>query len=214
MSTHYIQVKKTARYFTIGTIQPGTTEVWFVLHGYAQLAADFIKHFECLDNSHRLIIAPEGLNKFYAKGFGGKPAASWMTSEDRIHEIADYIDYLNQLSESLKLPSSSIKVILLGFSQGVATASRWVASGSVSFDHFIVCSGEIAAEMQQPVHPMLLKTPITYITGNADKLISQEKLQAYTKLMKALNARIITFEGGHVIDEQSVLQVANNGFAQ
>lgn len=214
MQTHYLNVKKTARFFTLGTLNHQTKEVWFVLHGYAQLGSDFIKQFEILDNAERFIIAPEGLNKFYAKGFGGNPAASWMTSEDRLHEIADYIEYLNQLYESLQINATRVKVILLGFSQGVATASRWLAAGNITISHFIVCSGEIAAEMQNPIHPVLSKIPVTYITGTADKLISSEKLQAYIQLMQVIKARMITFEGGHVIDPQSVLHAANIEFAQ
>jgi predicted esterase len=137
-----------------------------------------------------------------------------MTSEDRLYEIADYIEYLNQLYESLQINAARVKVVLLGFSQGVATASRWLAAGKITISHFVVCSGEIAAEMQNPIHPVLSKTPVTYITGNADNLISSEKLQAYIQLMQVIKARMITFEGGHVIDPQSVLQAANNEFAQ
>jgi predicted esterase len=214
MQIHYLTVKKTARFFTLGTLNPQTKEVWFVLHGYAQLGSDFIKQFEMLVNDERFIIAPEGLNKFYTRGFGGNPAASWMTSEDRLHEIADYMEYLQQLYESLQINAERVKVILLGFSQGVATASRWLAASKIMFNHFVVCSGEIAAEMQHPIHPALTKTPVTYITGNADKLISSEKLQAYVQLMQSIKARMITFEGGHIIDPQSVLQAANIEFAQ
>ena len=100
---NHILVTKTARYFTLGELNENTRELWFVLHGYAQLASDFIQDFEGLDNGTRFIVAPEGLNKFYARGFGGKPAASWMTSEDRENEIIDYINYLNTKRQALKL---------------------------------------------------------------------------------------------------------------
>ena len=43
---NHIQVTKTARYFTLGELNEKTLEVWFVLHGYAQLASDFIKDFD------------------------------------------------------------------------------------------------------------------------------------------------------------------------
>ncbi len=211
---HFIEVKKTARYYTLGTLSDKTTEVWFVLHGYAQLAKEFIQEFDVLKNENRVIIAPEGLNRFYAKGFGGKPAATWMTSEDRTHEISDYINYLNLLYRELHLSSFTGKIILLGFSQGVATASRWMADELARFHHFVICSGDIAHELQQPLHPVLTTLPVTYITGKKDPFIVPEKHEAYYHLMSTLNARIIEFNEGHVIDADSLITAANNLFAQ
>lgn len=214
MREHHLTVARTARYYTLGEINEHTKEVWIVLHGYAQLAADFIHLFDGLNDGHRMIVAPEGLNRFYAKGFGGKPAATWMTSEDRDNEIADYIAYLNTLYETLNLKSFSGKVVLLGFSQGVATASRWLATHPAHFHHFVICSGEIAREMQEPVHPTLQQIPITYLTGNSDPLITPEKHEAYKTLMNQLQARMITFNGGHIIHKDSLITLANNLFAQ
>jgi len=59
---HRITVSRSARYFTLG--RPDR-EVWFVLHGYGQLAARFLRHFEPLDDGTRLMVAPEALSRFY-----------------------------------------------------------------------------------------------------------------------------------------------------
>jgi predicted esterase len=147
----------------------------------------------------RYIFAPEGLNKFYAKGFGGKPAATWMTSEMREQEIADYISYLDLLYQTLGLERGSHKIMLLGFSQGVATATRWLHHTSHRIDELIVYAGEVAAELRNPVAPKLLSIPITYVTGNNDRLISPEKLADVRLFMQQLNAREIVFDGGHEV---------------
>ena len=39
--------------------------VWLVLHGYRQLADRFVARFEPVASPERLIMAPEGLNRFY-----------------------------------------------------------------------------------------------------------------------------------------------------
>jgi predicted esterase len=204
--SNHIQVSKTARYFTLGDLTEHTKEVWFVLHGYAQLAVDFIKDFEVLNDGSRFIVAPEGLNKFYARGFGGKPAATWMTSEDREAEIADYINYLNLLYQSLHIPESC-KVVVLGFSQGVATASRFIHNHQSRVDEFIVYSGELAAELVNPISTLISNKKITYVTGNNDPFITPEKHEQVYALMRSLNARIVDFDGGHEVRREVLLSL-------
>ncbi len=199
-------VTKTARYYTLGSLTDKTQEVWIVLHGYAQLASDFLLSFTILDTESRFIIAPEGLNKFYAKGFGGKPAANWMTSEMRESEIKDYILYLNTLYENIRLGEGNKKVVLFGFSQGVATATRWLHHTEHRVDELIIYAGEIAAELRNPISPKLTSIPITYVTGDADRLIEPGKLDEVKQLMRFLNAHEVIFSGGHEV-KQDVLQL-------
>ena len=87
-----ITIPKTARYFVLGEASEQIEEIWFVIHGYGQLANYFIKKFEVLNNGKNLIVAPEALHRFYWKGFDGKVGASWMTNVERLEEIADYIN--------------------------------------------------------------------------------------------------------------------------
>jgi len=195
---NYLQTTKTARYFTLGELNPQTQEIWIVLHGYAQLASDFIVVFESIATPERFIIAPEGLNRFYAKGFGGKPAATWMTSEDRENEISDYVNFLNKLCTGLNFPIEA-KIILLGFSQGVATASRFLNQTTLKINHFKICSGELAAELINPATDIILNTPKTYYTSATDPFINAEKLDDVKKLMQKIGAEVVIFEGGHEV---------------
>lgn len=208
ITPHQIAVSKTARYCTLGEYSDKTKEVWIVLHGYAQLASDFLLPFTILDKESRYIVAPEGLNKFYAKGFGGKPAATWMTSEMRESEIKDYVLYLNTLYENLKLGEGNKKVVLLGFSQGVATATRWLHQTPYRVDELIIYAGEIAAELRNPVSHKLKSLPITYVTGDKDPLIDATRLAEVRALMKSLNAREIVFSGGHEVKEAVLHTIA------
>jgi predicted esterase len=207
ISSGFVSTSKTARYFSLGELSPNTQEIWIVLHGYAQLASDFIKPFDAIASAGRFIVAPEGLNRFYAKGFGGKPAATWMTSESREEEIGDYINYLNTLCEALNIRNHHAKIVLLGFSQGVATATRWLHQTNIVIDRLVIYSGEVAAELQDPVSPKLLDSSIVYITGTNDKLISAEKLDVVKLFMKSLNATMIEFEGGHEVKEDVLLRL-------
>ena len=51
----------------LGALSAETREIWFVVHGYGQLAEYFIRHFRGLDDGTRYIVAPEGLSRFYVK---------------------------------------------------------------------------------------------------------------------------------------------------
>lgn len=201
MKEHHFVTTRTARYFTLGNSTPDTREIILVVHGYAQLASSFLETFVSLQAPHRVIIAPEGLSRFYAKGFGGQPAASWMTSEDRQSEINDYIHFLESLMAQLVPAGYSGKLFALGFSQGVATVTRWMAQSSFKVDHLFVCSGQIATELCNPIHPCLRATPITYITGTQDALLNEATKKTVEEFMNTVQARIIRFEGGHVLPE-------------
>ncbi|MGB1122955.1 MAG: hypothetical protein ACPG08_05475, partial [Flavobacteriales bacterium] len=131
MPYHSFSVTKTARYFTAGPAIAEANGVLIALHGYGQLPEFFMRRLQPLADAGWAIIAPEGLHRFYLEGAHGRVGASWMTKEAREDDIADYVRYLDALSAELGLTER--RPVLLGFSQGVATASRWVAMGQTAF---------------------------------------------------------------------------------
>src|SRR3989344_4462325 len=130
MQQKNIVIPKTARYFILNELSEKIEQVWFVCHGYAQLANYFINNFDELDKSKNLIIAPEGLHRFYWKGFSERVVASWMTKEDRESDIEDYVNYLNVVYDEVisSIKNKNVKINILGFSQGTATVCRWLAN--------------------------------------------------------------------------------------
>ena len=98
---HHLNVSRTARYYTIGDLENKPSEVWIVLHGHTYLAKRFIRYFRVLEDDRRLIVAPEGLSRFYVNHEARRVGASWMTREDRLNEIADYVNYLDELYRHL-----------------------------------------------------------------------------------------------------------------
>lgn len=173
----------------------------YALHGYAQLASDLLETLLPAVPSHVCVVAPEGLNRFYAKGFGGKPVATWMTSEDREHEIADYIHFLNHLHAHILPQGFKGKIGILGFSQGVATASRWIANEQVKADVFIICSGDIALELRNPVHATIKQIEqIHYISANQDPFLSESAKADVQSVLSQLKCTQHYFDGTHEIN--------------
>ncbi|MFL5521990.1 MAG: hypothetical protein ACJ8B6_13695, partial [Gemmatimonadales bacterium] len=60
ITAHALIVPRTARYYTLGPTHGFPRELWFVCHGYGQLAGRFLRQFAPLDDGTRLIVAPEG----------------------------------------------------------------------------------------------------------------------------------------------------------
>ena len=144
---HAIEVTKKARWFHIGESPSDCKELIIVLHGYGQSPAYMLSGLHELAQDGRSICAPEGLSKFYVSGFHGRVGASWMTRDDRASEIADHLNYLNKWWNSLDI-CPSVSVTLIGFSQGVSTAARWLGNG-MKVDKVVFYSGTLPPEWTQ-----------------------------------------------------------------
>jgi predicted esterase len=206
MQKHHIQVQRTARYFTLGTLNEETTDIWFVLHGYGQSAEYFIQKFNTLNNGKTFIVAPEALSRFYLKGFSGRVGATWMTREERETEIQDYINYLNTLYDAIidSEAKKALKINVLGFSQGTATASRWVMNQHLKYDRLVLWAGYFGNGIQDVIDPQkLIGKEVFLCYGKADEFLQQIDVSQYEQDIKQAipHLQIFTFEGGHTIDE-------------
>lgn len=207
---HHLRVTKTARYHTLGELNDSTREVWFVCHGYGQLASFFIKHFTGLDDGSRYIVAPEALSRFYLGSPGERVGATWMTREDRLAEIADYVAYLDQIQERVfaVVPREKVTVTVLGFSQGAITASRWLAQGALVADRFIVWGGELPHDLDLDRHADLFRRMrFAVVYGTQDQFVTEEKAAELKNRIDshAIPVRIVPFDGGHRMNRE-VLQ--------
>ena len=208
---HHLRVSRTARFLVAGDATTAP-EAWFVLHGYRQLAERFIRRFAELPGlrgGHRAVIAPEALNRFYVEEGSGphgpesRVGAAWMTRSDREHEIRDYVDYLDRLRDHVA--AAAERVVVLGFSQGAETASRWAVMGATpKVDELILWGGGLAADLDGPaVAKSLEKSAITFVAGDRDRWATQRS-EAGMGLLRAegVEARRIVYAGGHRLDPE------------
>ena len=207
METKHLSFEYQAKYCILGIPGPHIEKIWFVLHGYGQLARYFIRKFNCLDDGRHLIVAPEGLSRFYLEGFEGKVGATWMTKEERESDITNYLAYLNTLGDAI-LKHKELKnphITLLGFSQGAATASRWVAATDIKFDRFILWAGAFPEDLNlKGANKSLSKSDNFLVVGSQDQFLTDKRISDQENFWKKLNItpQIITFDGGHEIDQE------------
>jgi predicted esterase len=208
MQEHSFSTPRSARYFTLGT--PGhAAEVWFVCHGYGQLASRFLERFGAIAAPRRCIVAPEGLSRFYLteNPTERRVGASWMTREDRLHDIEDYVRYLDGVYGHVA-PSGTAKVTALGFSQGTATVCRWAALGSSRIDRLIVW-GEVPPDLDL----QRLRVPsLTLVYGTRDQVFTSKIVAATETRLREhrIGYDVVSFDGAHEIDEPTLLRLAQN----
>ncbi|NUN99821.1 MAG: phospholipase [Saprospiraceae bacterium] len=204
MEAHTIRVHKTAHYYTLG--QPGTHTrfFWIACHGYGQAAKNFIRKFESIQQPDTFILAPEGLSRFYWKGFNGEVGASWMTREDRLLEIDDYCDYLSSLYRHyLAILPEDVTVILMGFSQGCATQMRWMMRDQPAFRHLVLWAGSIPEDIDyQPQADYLNSGDIHFVYGSEDEFLTPERMEQFFEaaVHYPFHLDVSSFEGKHEVD--------------
>lgn len=202
-----LTIQKTAKFVTFGDANKADTVI-FVLHGYGQLADFFIRKFNVLDNKKYFVVAPEGLHRFYLKGSSGRVGASWMTKERRDHDINDYINYLNKLWLQLSNEFNFNNRILLGFSQGGATASRWHCLGDFKADTFILWAAIFPPDMVKDYCDKFNTSKNYFVFGNEDEYYNENQVgEHYLKLKQQFDFELIKFEGKHNICSKTLLNL-------
>lgn len=210
MIENFIKTEKTGRFYLSRDPDERTKNLFLLIHGYGQLASDFIKEFKIWDNDENLLIAPEGLSKFYAKG---EPGASWMTKEDRENEISDYLNFLDGVMALAndKLPFPPERINFLGFSQGVHTAVRFAIHTYLKIDNLILCSSDFPKDADFVKLKMKVDggMKMYYVYGTKDKAIRLENFEKSEELLreKEINFEIKVFDGEHKINEDILIRI-------
>jgi len=204
------QTSRTARYFSRQTDPELVENVWILFHGYGQSAYHFLLHFEDFNPEKSLILAPEGLSKFYLKGFDGRVGASWMTKENREMEIQDQLHLVDNLLAQID-PKGTIKLNLLGFSQGAAVACRWYQYTSKKVENLILWGAGLPIETDAKMAQKYNECSTTLVLGTDDEFIKQERLVQYYQTLADLQFRhnVITYKGGHKIEKEGLTALKN-----
>ena len=197
MQENTLSIQKTARYFTIGNREKARY-LLLCLHGYGQLPAFFGRKFEAIDQDYFVVI-PEGLHRFYLEGSSGRVGASWMTKEARKHDIDDNTNYLTKLVNSITQNKSFEKIILLGFSQGGATAARFYYQQQ-KIDHLILWASVFPPDLhiEEEINGQPNKN--YFVLGLEDQYFNEIEQKKAIDFYRNMNFSIVQYTGNHTID--------------
>ncbi len=212
MLSRSIRTERSARYCLSRAPHADVREVWFLLHGYGELASDFLAAAAALDEPARLLVAPEALSRFYRRGGTGAVGASWMTREAREAEIEDQLAYLERLRAALasELPAAA-RPSVLGFSQGAATACRWSALGATAFERVVLWGALAPPDLELARwRARLDAAEVELVLGRADEHVSAEALARETQRLASAGIRcgVRRFDGGHALHAATLVALA------
>jgi len=195
----------TNTYSTLNKMTDKTKNIWLVFHGIGYLSRYFLKYFKELNVDENYIIAPQAPSKYYLGSKYKHVGASWLTKENTKKEIENVMSYLDAVLENEELPSEK-NIIVLGYSQGVSVALRYVARRKFKCSQLVLMSGGIPTELEAQDFEFLKdKTKVSFVYGTQDeylneKIMDKERIRFF-ELFKD-NAKIISFEGGHILKKE------------
>jgi predicted esterase len=189
LTSHSIELRTlAARVHGRFLVRSGPPERLLVgFHGYAENAE--IHHAELMKIAgagHWTVVAVQALHPFYA-GRTPQVVASWMTSQDREHAIADNISYIRSVVE--QFPEAR-RIVFAGFSQGAAMAFR--AAANIRCDAALVHGGDVPPDVTSALPPVLLGR------GVRDEWYSAEKFEKDLRFLESITSVTpCVFDGGH-----------------
>ena len=197
-----ISYTSTNSYSTLNTLSSKTKTVWFVCHGMGYLSRYFINYFKEINAEENYIISPQGQSKYYIAPKFKHVGSSWLTKENTIKETENIMHYFDAVLKTEKLPKD-VNLIVLGYSQGVSVAMRYVAKRQLHCNQLVLMSGGIPRELVADDFNFLnKKTKVSLIYGTQDEYMDDERMVYEKRRVFDLfgnNVDIISFDGKHEV---------------
>lgn len=197
----------TNSYSTLNSLSNTTKNVWLVCHGIGYLSRYFLRYFDGLNSEENYIIAPQAQSKYYLGSAYKHVGASWLTKENTSQEIENVLLYLDAVLQAEPF-SKKLHLIVLGYSQGVSVATRYVASRKLNCDQLVLLSGGIPTELTSLDFRFLKeKTKVSMFYGIRDEYLNETVIMSEKKRFYELfgdTATITAFDGGHEVKKEIV----------
>jgi len=201
----------TNTYSTLNEYTSKTKNVWMVFHGIGYLSRYFLKYFKDLNPEENYIIAPQAQSKYYLNNKYTHVGASWLTKENTEEEFENVLNYLREVFKAEGLDKVE-NLNVLGYSQGVSIATRFVAREKIPCKNLILLSGKVPQELSAKDYEFLADTKFSFIYGTQDEYLKAGIVNVEHDRLKELfpeNLEIMTFEGGHEVRPEIIKNIAN-----
>ncbi len=195
-----ISYHTTNTYSTLNTLTDKTKHVWLVCHGMGYLSKYFIRYFKELNAEENYIIAPQASSKYYLKSDFKHIGANWLTRENTAVETENIMRYIDAVLEEEHIPKNKT-LIVLGYSQGVSIAARYVAKRKLPCHQLVLHSGGIPKELSSGDFNFL-NAKVSLVYGKNDAYLNKDRIALEIDKGYKLfgeNLRIIPFDGIHEV---------------
>lgn len=198
-------------YSTLNSFTHKTQNVWLVFHGLGYLSKFFIDYFSHLDAEENYIIAPQAPSKYYQDRRYKRVGSSWLTRENTVVETENVLNYVEAVFNK-ELSGELPNLIVLGYSQGVSIATRWIAKRKIQCEMLILHSGGIPVELKpKDFEHLNPNTEVIYLYGNEDQYITEaRKTEQQIKGSQLFHSRmsIKVFDGKHEVNKNFLLKIS------
>jgi predicted esterase len=197
------------RYLIEPPISPGPAPVLVGFHGYGEGAEAQLERMRRIPGSDGwLLVSIQGLHRFYNRR-ADEVVASWMTRQDRELAIADNLAYVAAVMDAVygEYPGAP-RLVLSGFSQGVAMAFRAVAASSRTVDGVIAVGGDVPPELDAAAVAPVRHALVCH--GTRDEWYTQAVFERDVRRLREANVAVrpLEFAGGHEWSDE-VVQAAS-----
>jgi len=189
-------------YSTLNNLTEDTKTVWFVCHGMGYLSRYFLKYFKELNAEENYIIAPQAPSKYYIQP-KMHVGANWLTRDETKVGMRNILNYFDAIFEAEAIPKDK-NLIVLGYSQGVSVAMRYMVFRKLQCSQLILHSGGIPKEIASSDFNYLNSaTSIKLIYGTSDEYLDEERIKSESERAIELfgsKVKFLPFDGTHVVN--------------
>jgi predicted esterase len=166
-------------------------------HGYAQNADEMMTLLRTIPaDASWTRLSIQALHRFY-RGRSQVTVASWMTRQDREQLVQDNVAYVDAVLAQAAGGRPIDRLVVCGFSQGVAMAFRAGVLGARKADAVVAVGGDVPPELFED--PAVSFPRVLLARGTRDEWYTDEMLQSDEARLRSRGGRVdaLTFDGTH-----------------
>jgi len=193
-----IAVRTHGRYLMDPPASDGSAPLLVGFHGYGEGAEAQLERMRRVPGADRWrLVSMQGLHRFYQRR-ANEVVASWMTRQDRELAIADNLAYVAAVIDEVdrEFPGAP-RLVLTGFSQGVAMTFRAAAASERAVHGVIAVGGDVPPELDAAAISRVGRILVAH--GTRDEFYTDAIFERDIQRLRASNAGVtpLTFDGGH-----------------
>jgi len=193
-----IAVRTHGRYLMDPPASDGSAPLLVGFHGYGEGAEAQLERMRRIPGADRWrLVSMQGLHRFYQRR-ANEVVASWMTRQDRELAIADNLAYVAAVIDEVdrEFPGAP-RLVLTGFSQGVAMTFRAAAASERAVHGVIAVGGDVPPELDAAAISRVGRILVAH--GTRDEFYTDAIFERDIQRLRASNAGVtpLTFDGGH-----------------
>ena len=186
------------RYLVVPPASAGPAPIVMGFHGYAEGAEAQLERLRAIPGTERwLLVSVQGLNRFYQRRTN-EVVAGWMTRQHRELAIADNLAYVAGVMDAVdrEWPGAP-RIVLAGFSQGVAMMFRAAAAAAKPVDGVVAVGGDVPPELERAA---LARVRVALVCrGMRDEWYTSATFDNDVRRLRdaGTDVRPLLFEAGH-----------------